>query len=249
MSIAIAVASTKGRCLPVMLASCREYVPGAKVYLRTPVDAPHHDVYKQLRGAPRNFGDDYNEVIDAAFADGHEFVLVANDDVVLTPTSVSDLLEDVATLGDEFGDMVGWVCSRCDAARPMHALRCSTAGRRSARHPSPAGARRSARSAPSPRGQRLGGAWAHRVAHPHLVGLRARVRRSPTAPPRPPAGRRSAAERSGRTASPDSGARARSRAGLRLRSSRRPYNQLRTCAGMTSVRSLEDGARRTWRNW
>lgn len=128
MSIAIAVASTKGRCLPVMLASCREYVPGAKVYLRTPIDAPHHDVYKQLRGAPRSFGEDYNEVIDAAFADGHEFVLVANDDVVLTPTSVSDLLEDVATLSDEFGDMVGWVCSRCDAARPMQNIRSNPFG-------------------------------------------------------------------------------------------------------------------------
>jgi len=123
MSIAIAVASTKGRCLPVMLASCREYAPQAKVYLRTPIDAPHHDVYKQMRGAPRSFGEDYNEVIDAAFADGHDFVLAANDDVVLTPTSVSDLLEDVATLGDEFGDLIGWVCSRCDAARPMQNIR------------------------------------------------------------------------------------------------------------------------------
>lgn len=128
MTIAIAVASTKGRCLPVMLASCREYAPGARVYLRTPVDAPHHDVYKQMRGAARSFGEDYNEVIDAAFADGYEFVLVANDDVVLTPTSVSDLLEDVATLGDEFGDMVGWVCSRCDAARPMQNVRSNPFG-------------------------------------------------------------------------------------------------------------------------
>lgn len=128
MSPAIVVASVSGRCLPVMLASCREYAPQARVYLRTPIDAPHYDVYKQLRGAPRNFGEDYNEVIDAAFADGHEFVLVANDDVVLTPTSVSDLLEDVATLGDEFGDMVGWVCSRCDAARPMQNVRSNPFG-------------------------------------------------------------------------------------------------------------------------
>jgi len=111
-----------------MLASCREYAPTARVYLRTPVDAPRREVYRQLRGVPRNFGEDYNEVIDAAFADGHEFVLVANDDVVLTPTSVSNLLEDVATLGDEFGDMVGWVCSRCDAARPMQNVRSNPFG-------------------------------------------------------------------------------------------------------------------------
>lgn len=128
MSIAIAVSSVKGRCLPVMLASCREYAPRAKVYLRTPVDAPHHEVYKQIRGAARSFGEDYNEVIDAAFADGHEFVLVANDDVVITPTSVSDLLEDVATLSDEYGDLIGWVCSRCDAARPMQNIRSNPFG-------------------------------------------------------------------------------------------------------------------------
>lgn len=123
MTIAIAVASTKGRCLPVMLASCREYAPQARVYLRTQVDAPHHDVYRQMRGVARSFGEDYNEVIDAAFADGHEFVLVANDDIVLTPTSVRDLLEDVVTIGEEYGDAVGWICSRCDAARPVQNVR------------------------------------------------------------------------------------------------------------------------------
>lgn len=123
MSVAIAVASVGGRCLPVMLASCREYAPDANVYLRTPVDACRHDVYTQLRGDPRSFGEDYNEVIDAAFADGHEFVLVANDDIVLTPTSVSLLLEDVDVLEEEFDDPLGWVCARCDAARPLQNIR------------------------------------------------------------------------------------------------------------------------------
>lgn len=123
MSPAIVVASVSGRCLPVMLASCREYAPAAKVYLRTPVGAPRHDVYKQLRGPARNFGDDYNEVIDAAFADGHKAVVVANDDVVLTPTSYAMLLEDVMTLQEEVGEPIGWVCSRCDAARPMQNIR------------------------------------------------------------------------------------------------------------------------------
>jgi hypothetical protein len=123
MSLAIAVSSVKGRCLPVMLASCSAYAPSAKVYLRTPVEAQRFDVYRQLRGAPRNFGEDYNEVIDAAFADGHDSVLVANDDIVLTPSSVGDLLEDVATLEEEYGDLIGWVCSRTDAARPMQNIR------------------------------------------------------------------------------------------------------------------------------
>jgi hypothetical protein len=123
MRFAIAVASVKGRCLPVMLASCREYAPTARVYLRTPVDAPRREVYRQLRGVPRNFGEDYNEVIDAVFADGNDFAIVANDDVVLTPTSVEMLVEDYRMVEDEYGDLVGWVCSRCDAARPMQNVR------------------------------------------------------------------------------------------------------------------------------
>jgi hypothetical protein len=123
MKISIAVASVTGRCLPVMLASCREYAPKVPVYLRTPIDKPRQDVYVQLRGAARNFGDDYNEVIDAAFADGCDAVIVANDDVVLTPTSVSVLLEDLNVITDEYGDYVGWVCARCDAARPLQNVR------------------------------------------------------------------------------------------------------------------------------
>jgi hypothetical protein len=122
MKISIAVASVTGRCLPVMLASCREYAPKVPVYLRTPIDKPRQDVYVQLRGAARSFGEDYNEVIDAAFADGCEAVVVANDDVVLTPTSLELLLEDYQLLREYEGD-IGWVCSRCDAARPMQNIR------------------------------------------------------------------------------------------------------------------------------
>lgn len=123
MKIAIAVASVTGRCLPVMLASCREYAPGLPVYLRTKVDAPRRDVYLQLRGQPRSFGEDYNEVINAAFADGCDAVIVSNDDAVLTPTSIELLLEDFEHLSGEYEDQVGWVCSRCDAARPMQNVR------------------------------------------------------------------------------------------------------------------------------
>jgi hypothetical protein len=123
MNISIAVASVSGRCLPVMLASCREYAPQVPVFLRTPIDAPRRDVYSQIRGPARNFGEDYNEVIDAAFASGCDAVVVANDDVVLTPTSLEVLLEDFEFLSEQYDGEVGWVCSRCDAARPMQNVR------------------------------------------------------------------------------------------------------------------------------
>jgi hypothetical protein len=123
MKVAIVVASVSGKCLPVMLASCREYAPAVKVYLRTPVEAPRYDVYRQVRGAANNFGADYNEIIDIAFADGYDGVVVANDDVVLTPTSYYNLLDDVVTLQHEVGEPIGWVVSRCDSARPMQNIR------------------------------------------------------------------------------------------------------------------------------
>lgn len=121
MKAAIAVASVKGRCLPVMLASCREYAPDLRVFLRTPIDTPRLEVYEQLRGEARSFGEDYNEIINLAFVSGCDAVVVANDDVVLTPTSVQWLLEDFEQLSREYE--VGWVCSRCDAARPMQNIR------------------------------------------------------------------------------------------------------------------------------
>jgi GT2 family glycosyltransferase len=70
-----------------------------------------HKIY----GQPRNFGDDYNEVIEAALKDWSS-CLVANDDIVLTPTSVKTLIEDVAIIKTMRSVKAGWVASRTDAA-------------------------------------------------------------------------------------------------------------------------------------
>ncbi len=47
----------------------------------------------------------------------------ANDDVVLTPTSVKVLMEDVAIVRTMNSYKAGWVAARCDAARPCQNVR------------------------------------------------------------------------------------------------------------------------------
>jgi hypothetical protein len=48
---------------------------------------------------------------------------VANDDIVLTPTSVKVLMEDVAIVRTMNSYKAGWVAARCDAARPCQNVR------------------------------------------------------------------------------------------------------------------------------
>ena len=107
-----------------MLTSIAEYCPEVPVYLRGPesIIGGFNADFK-LFGAAHNFGIDYNEIIDRAFADGFESVICANDDIVLTPTSYRLLMEDVKQLKVETGEPVGWVSARCDAARPVQNIR------------------------------------------------------------------------------------------------------------------------------
>jgi len=107
-----------------MLASIAEYCPEVPVYLRGPQSViGGFDADLKVFGSPHNFGEDYNQIIDRALSDGFDSVVVANDDIVLTPTSYKYLLEDVKQLKDETADPVGWVSARCDAARPQQNIR------------------------------------------------------------------------------------------------------------------------------
>jgi hypothetical protein len=81
----------------------------------------------KIYGQPRNFGEDYNEVIEAAMKDWSSCI-VANDDVVLTPTSVKVLMEDVAIVRTMNSYKAGWVASRTDAAPPDQNVRVSEPG-------------------------------------------------------------------------------------------------------------------------
>ena len=124
----IAVATVSGKCLRMMVTSVREYASEVPIYLRgpesviTPYDADH-----MICGQPSTFGECYNEVIDAVFAEGWDSVVVANDDIVLTPTSYQMLMADVALLKKEV-PKVGWVAARCDASRATQNIRSNPFG-------------------------------------------------------------------------------------------------------------------------
>lgn len=126
----IAISTVNGKGLAVLLESIKQYAPEYPVYLRGPESViEKFDTHLKIFGQPRNFGDDYNDVIQSALKD-HDQVLVANDDIVLTPDSVKLLLEDVAIIKTMHSVRPGWVASRSDAARPGQNVRISQPGER-----------------------------------------------------------------------------------------------------------------------
>jgi hypothetical protein len=88
--------------LTVLEASARTYVPDVEL------------IISRNRGS--NFGEAYNIAVNEAFKQ-HDEIIVANDDIVLTPSSYSWLLEDVAHL--KRFNQLGWVVARSDEVRPL----------------------------------------------------------------------------------------------------------------------------------
>jgi len=126
----IVIATVKGHGLAVLLESIRQYAPECPVYLRGPESViEYFDADFKIYGQPRNFGDDYNEVIEMALKDWSSCI-VANDDIVLTPTSMKVLMEDVEIIKTMNSVKAGWVASRTDAARPCQNVRIPQLGER-----------------------------------------------------------------------------------------------------------------------
>jgi len=125
--IPICIATVHGKGLPVLLESIKQYAPEAFIYLRGPEKViGGYENCRLIFGEARNFGDDYNEVIDDAlkYAQG---CIVCNDDVVLTPSSYQRLLEDVEII-KELVPQVGWVAARSDSVRAAQNIRFNPDG-------------------------------------------------------------------------------------------------------------------------
>ena len=86
------VGNDKG--LELFLASVRLYVPEPIVYLASPQPIAHFTPFKWIKNEAGNFGDAYNKIMAEAFMDGHETVILANDDVVLDPSTYWLLAHD-----------------------------------------------------------------------------------------------------------------------------------------------------------
>lgn len=109
--VPIVIATKTAKCLPVLFASINEYVPLDVEIIVSGSDLrlPRHKT-TNLPNLGKNFGESYNYVVNYAFKEYDE-IIVANDDIVLTPSSYSTLLDDVLLLKN---NTLGWVCSRSD---------------------------------------------------------------------------------------------------------------------------------------
>ena len=119
---AIAIATTQGKCLPVLAASVTFYVPqDVTVFLAgSDIIFPRHRTVN-LPNDATNFGDAYNAVIRRAFQEFDE-VVVCNHDIVFYPSTWKLLGEDGAFLRDKIIPL-GWVAARSAYARGLQNIR------------------------------------------------------------------------------------------------------------------------------
>ncbi len=119
---AIAIATTEGKCLPVLAASVTFYVPqDVTVFLAgSDIIFPRHRTVN-LPNDATNFGDAYNAVVKRAFEEVDE-VVCCNDDIVFNPYTWQTLAEDISLLRRE-NNPLGWVACRSDYARGYQNIR------------------------------------------------------------------------------------------------------------------------------
>jgi len=113
------VIATKGsKSINVLLESIWMYVPReVTTYVYGKWDSIDMQDWVHYLGEndKTNFGDSFNHAITQAFLDGHETVIMANDDVVLDPNSYWLLCHDRVLLKQQ-GHRVGFVSARSNMA-------------------------------------------------------------------------------------------------------------------------------------
>ena len=115
---AIVIATVNSPSIYVLLESLRQYAPDIPIFLsgnNLGLWARTRD-YGNIIFKPNNatnFGDAYNEIIDYAFT-RHDSLIVCNDDVVFTPTTLDLLKKDYEHLTIDREFKVGWLGARSD---------------------------------------------------------------------------------------------------------------------------------------
>jgi hypothetical protein len=86
--------------------------PGVPIYLASPLKPSLSPLpYKWIPNTYKNFGEAYNAIMKEAFLDGHQTVIIANDDIVLDPDSYTKLVDDREMLKAK-GIKVGFLGAR-----------------------------------------------------------------------------------------------------------------------------------------
>lgn len=123
------VIATKGsKSINVLLESIYQYVP-REVQVYVYGDWSSLAVWENVRWLGDNehktFGSSYNYAMSQAFMDGHETLIIANDDVVLDPNTYWLLTHDRVLLKQQ-GHKVGFVSARSNMASMPQNIRSKT---------------------------------------------------------------------------------------------------------------------------
>lgn len=118
---AIVICTVGNPGISILLESIRIYAPDLPIYLCSnnlslwgTIRSRMSELNVIYRPNPStNFGDAYNAGISYAFSRGHDSLIVANDDVVLTPNTINLLAEDCKVIADN-GIKAGFVGARSD---------------------------------------------------------------------------------------------------------------------------------------
>ena len=127
---AIVICSVSNPGVTILLESIRVYAPQLPIYLCSNDLRLWGDIRSRMSGLnvihrsnpATNFGDAYNAGIDYAFSQGHDSLIVSNDDVVLTPTTL-DLLKKDAEILESNGVNLGFLGARSDYVLPDQNIR------------------------------------------------------------------------------------------------------------------------------
>ena len=99
----VLVCTKQGKCLPVFLASMAAHAPDVEVFVE--------------HGQGDTFGEAYNDMMERYFT-VYDEVIIGQDDVVIRPDTIPQLLEDVAQL-KAAGVPLGFVTARDEYACEM----------------------------------------------------------------------------------------------------------------------------------
>ena len=106
---------TNWQGLELLLHSISLYVPKeAQVYVCSPVQE-YAGSYTWLMNDRNSFGESYNYAMSQVFMDGHDTVIIANDDIVLDPSTYWLLCHDRVMLKQQ-GHKVGFLAARSNMA-------------------------------------------------------------------------------------------------------------------------------------
>ena len=109
MTPPIVVCTLGSPSLEVLKASIKAYAPETELFVAHP--------------QPSTFGQSYNEFMTEVFDMGYTEMLIANDDIVLTPSTLPDLMADVSICKQRHGDKLGLVAVHSDYVRPVQDIR------------------------------------------------------------------------------------------------------------------------------